>query len=71
MGRLTRPNHRNHDTACSLSEGPHCPSLSWRGGSDTTLTSNQLLPGLVFLTDLASHRSPRFPSEPRNQEVPG
>jgi hypothetical protein len=54
-----------------LFRGSPFPSLSWRGGSDTTLTSNQLLPGLVFPTDHASHRSPIFPSEPRNQEVPG
>jgi hypothetical protein len=54
-----------------LFRGSPFPSIWWGGGSDTTLTSNQLLPGLAFLTDLASHRSPIFPSEPRNQEVPG
>jgi hypothetical protein len=53
---------------------PRVPVLRpFRGEGVLTplLTSNRLVSGLIFLTDRASSRYPGFPSEPRNQEVPG
>jgi hypothetical protein len=61
----------NRDTACSFPEGLFSPSLSWIGGSGTTLTCDILVWGLVSLTDHAVSRYPRFPPVPQNQEVPG